>query len=205
MMIAMLERKSTYRSSGGFGPRSSAVSAARIIKYVRLAWHQNQSDHPIRRFTGGESDAGKDLAASIADVYLLNGRPVEELEPIIADMRQRAAARARSLRYGIAGFVICRETEAAAQAELARLAGLKRGKVIGGDPHTVMHQNRPAAALRVGINGGTDAGLVGSAVQIADRMHRMASLGIDTFLLQFHPTREELERFGAEVIPLLRR
>ena len=41
-------------------------------------------------------------------------------------------------------------------------------------------------------------------MQIAERMHRMASLGIETFLLQFHPTREELERFGAEVIPLLR-
>jgi alkanesulfonate monooxygenase SsuD/methylene tetrahydromethanopterin reductase-like flavin-dependent oxidoreductase (luciferase family) len=36
-------------------------------------------------------------------------------------------------------------------------------------------------------------------------MRRMAALGIETFLLQFHPTREELERFGTEVIPLLRR
>ena len=174
------------------------------VRQASLAPKPVRSPHPTI-YAGGESDAGKELAASTADVYLLNGRPLEELAPIIADMRQRAAARGRTLRYGIAGFVICRATEAAAHAELARLAGLKHGKVIGGDPQTVMHRNKPAAALRVGINGGTDAGLVGTPAQIAERMHRMAALGIETFLLQFHPTREELERFGTEVIPLLRR
>jgi alkanesulfonate monooxygenase SsuD/methylene tetrahydromethanopterin reductase-like flavin-dependent oxidoreductase (luciferase family) len=174
------------------------------VRQASIAPKPLRSPHPTI-YAGGESDAGKDLAASIADVYLLNGRPLEELAPVIADMRQRAAARGRTLRYGIAGFVICRGTAAAARAELARLAGLKRGKVIGGDPQTVMHQNKPAATLRVGINGGTDTGLVGTPAQIAERMHRMAALGIETFLLQFHPTREELERFGTEVIPLLRR
>jgi alkanesulfonate monooxygenase SsuD/methylene tetrahydromethanopterin reductase-like flavin-dependent oxidoreductase (luciferase family) len=164
---------------------------------------------PVRKpyptiYAGGESEAGKELAASVADVYLLNGRPMEELAAIVSDMERRAAARGRQLRYGIAGFVICRDTEEAAQREFARLAGLKRGKVVGGDPQTVMHRNKPSAPLRVGINGGTDAGFVGTRHQIAERMRNMFALGIETFLLQFHPTREELERFGSEVMPLLR-
>jgi len=93
--------------------------------------------------------------------------------------------------------------EAAAQAELERLAGLKRGKVIGGDPATVMHKNSSAPALRVGINGGT-ARVWWEPAQIAQHMRRIAELGVETFLLQFHPTLEELELFGEEVMPLLR-
>jgi len=137
-------------------------------------------------------------------VYLLNGRAIEELAPIIADMERRAGLRGRRLRYGIAGFVICRETPAAAFAELERLAALKHGKVVGGDAQTAMHKNRSPAPLRVGINGGTDAGLVGTPEQIADQMRKMAALGVETFLLQFHPTFEEIERFGKEVLPLIR-
>ncbi len=173
------------------------------VRQATLAPKPHRSPHPTI-YAGGESDAGKDLAASIADVYLLNGRPLEELAPIIVDMTGRAAVRGRTLRYGTAAFVICRETEEAARAELARLAALKRGRVIGGDPRTVMHQKKADDKLRVGINGGTDAGLVGTPAQIAETLRRMAAEGIETFLLQFHPTLEELERFGTEVIPLLR-
>jgi alkanesulfonate monooxygenase SsuD/methylene tetrahydromethanopterin reductase-like flavin-dependent oxidoreductase (luciferase family) len=173
------------------------------VRNATIAPKPIQRPHPTI-YAGGESEAGRDLAASVADVYLLNGRPLEELAPIIADLDRRAAERGRRLRYGIAGFVICRPTEAAAQAELERLAGLKRGKVIGGDPATVMHKNSSAPALRVGINGGTAAGLVGTPAQIAQHMRRIAELGVETFLLQFHPTLEELELFGEEVMPLLR-
>jgi alkanesulfonate monooxygenase len=90
-------------------------------------------------------------------------------------------------------------------AELERLAALKHGKVVGGDAQTVMHKNKSPAPLRVGINGGTDAGLVGTPEQIADQMRKMAALGVETFLLQFHPTLDEIERFGKEVLPLLRK
>jgi alkanesulfonate monooxygenase len=59
--------------------------------------------------------------------------------------------------------------------------------------------------MKVGTNGGTAAGLVGTPRQIADRMLEFHALGIETFLLQFHPTQRELERLGAEVMPLLGR
>lgn len=173
------------------------------VRGATIAPKPVRSPHPTI-YMGGESEAGKELAASVADIYLLNGRPSEDLTPIIADMDRRATARGRELRYGIAGFVICRSTDSGAQGELERLAGLKHGKVLGGDPQTVMHKSDPVSRLRVGINGGTDARLVGSPHRIADQLHRFSAMGIETFLLQFHPTLEELERFGVEVMPLLR-
>ena len=164
---------------------------------------------PLRRphppiYLGGESDVGKELAARVADIYLINGRPPEEIAAMIADMDRRAANYGRKLRYGISGMVICRETEAAAEAEQARLAALRHMELKGRDTEVAMHKVAPKSANRVGTNGGTDTGLVGTARQIADRMFEFEALGVETFLLQFEPTVSELERFGREVIPLLR-
>jgi alkanesulfonate monooxygenase len=164
---------------------------------------------PLRKphppiYLGGESEAGKNLAAATADIFLVNGRPPDEIAPILAEMDGRAAEYGRSLRYGMAAFVICRETEKAAKAEFRRLAALRHAQVVGGDPEVAMHKAKPKSPIKVGINGGTDAGLVGTPQQIATRMREFRALGIETFLLQFHPTLPELERFGTEILPLLR-
>ncbi|MCW5770469.1 MAG: LLM class flavin-dependent oxidoreductase [Rhodospirillaceae bacterium] len=164
---------------------------------------------PLRRphppiYMGGESETGRAVAARLADTYLMNGRPADEVAAIVADMDRRAAAHGRRLRHGLSAFVICRETEAAAQAEFERLAALRHLEVKGGDPTVAMHQAALQARMKVGTNGGTAAGLVGTPRQIADRIAAFHALGIETFLLQFHPTLAEVERFGAEVMPLLR-
>ena len=51
------------------------------------------------------------------------------------------------------------------------------------------------------INGGTAAGLVGSYERVATRIQECADLGIELFMLQFHPFEAEMERFVREVIP----
>jgi alkanesulfonate monooxygenase len=173
------------------------------VRHAAIAPKPLARPHPPI-YLGGESEAGKALAAEIADIFLFNGRPVAEAGAIIAEMDRRAAAAGRTLRHGMAAFVICRETEAAAQAELERLSALRRASVVGGDPDVAMHQAPPRPGPRVGINGGTDAGLVGTPDQIAARMAAFAAVGVETFLLQFHPTLTELERFGREVMPLIR-
>jgi FMNH2-dependent dimethyl sulfone monooxygenase len=48
-------------------------------------------------------------------------------------------------------------------------------------------------------------GLIGTAEVIAERLDALERIGIDLTLLQFSPQAEEMERFGAEVIPLLGR
>ena len=56
----------------------------------------------------------------------------------------------------------------------------------------------------MGTNGEIYTGLVGTPEQISTRMRAFEAAGIETFLLQFHPVVEELERFGDKIIPLLR-
>ena len=134
----------------------------------------------------------------------MNGRPPEQIPQVVTNMKERAQQHGRTIRFGMAGFVICRETETAANEEFRRLLALRHMQIKGADKEVVMHQVQPDDAEKVGTNGGTMAGLVGTPDMIAERLRRFESLGIETFLLQFHPTLEELQRFGAEVMPLLR-
>lgn len=166
---------------------------------------------PVRKphpkiYLGGESDIAQRLAAKLADEYLINGRPVEKAKELIDHVRPYGAEYGRELQFGISAFVICRNTEAEALAEHARLHALRAEEPIPGvDRQVVMirtHAYRPGA---VGSNGGTDAGLVGTPQHIADRMREFLDIGITTFLLQFHPMLEEMQRFGEEVVPLLQK
>jgi alkanesulfonate monooxygenase len=58
---------------------------------------------------------------------------------------------------------------------------------------------------RVGSNGGTAAGLVGSYEQVAERIRAFGDSGIELFMLQFQPFEAEMRRFAAEIMPRVRR
>ena len=64
---------------------------------------------------------------------------------------------------------------------------LRHMQIKGADKEVVMHQVQPHDQEKVGTNGGTMAGLVGTPEMIAERLRQFESLGIETFLLQFHP------------------
>ncbi|MEV3905485.1 LLM class flavin-dependent oxidoreductase [Mycobacterium sp. NPDC050551] len=158
-------------------------------------------------YVGGESAPGRALAADHADVYFLNGRPLEQTVDVVTDLRARRGDRP-GLRFGLSAFVIARDTEAEALAELQHLQALvdaeSRPEISSGaDPATAMYQVLSGTS-RVGSNGGTLAGLVGSHAQVIDRIAAFHEAGIELFMLQFQPLEAELDRFAAEIIPRLR-
>ena len=172
------------------------------VKNATIAPKPVQKPH-IPVYFGGESEEGRALAAKMADVFLVNGRPAMEVGKVIEDMKLRAEAHGRNLRFGIAAFVICRESEAATEAEFDRLNNLRHVQIKSDDAEVAQLKKSAEVYRRVGSNGGTDAGLVGTPEQIAERMQEFSEVGVETFLLQFYPLIEELQRFGDEVMPLL--
>ena len=58
-----------------------------------------------------------------------------------------------------------------------------------------------AKSPRIGSNGGTAAGLVGSYDQIAERIDAFRAAGIELFMLQFQPLLAEMRDFAAEIFP----
>lgn len=154
-------------------------------------------------YVGGESEPGRELAASRGDVYFINGRPLEATAELIEDLRSRPRDRG-PLRFGLSAFVIARETEAEARAEEAYLQSLidaeNRPEISSGtDPNTAMYQVL-AGTRRIGSNGGTLAGLVGSYEQVIERIDAFHTAGIELFMLQFQPIESELDRFADNII-----
>lgn len=72
-------------------------------------------------YFGGSSEAAIDVAAEQIDSYLTWGEPPELVAEKLAVVRERAAARGRTLQYGIRLHVIVRETEEEAWAAADRL------------------------------------------------------------------------------------
>ncbi|OHV33888.1 MULTISPECIES: LLM class flavin-dependent oxidoreductase [Pseudofrankia] len=167
-------------------------------------------DRP-RIYLGGESEPARALGADLADLYFINGQPIERVRAIVADVASRGRAGQPPLRFGLSAFVIARETEAQAREALAfawEIAARDEPKVAEMlkhiDTKAVMFQTH-AQFPAIGTNGGTAAGLVGTYDQVAERIRDFHAEGIETFMLQFQPFEPEMRRFAEEVIPRVRR
>ncbi|MEX2284514.1 MAG: LLM class flavin-dependent oxidoreductase [Gemmatimonadota bacterium] len=159
-------------------------------------------------YAGGESLAAKALIAERCDAWLTHGDPPEVIGRKVTDMRERRSAlELPPMSFGAAGYVIVRSTEAEAQAELARITDVRQN--AKGFANYQDWINNTQLEQKVSLedysvsNRGLRSGLVGTAEQVADRIREFEDAGVDLLLLQFSPQHEEMERFAAEVIPLV--
>jgi alkanesulfonate monooxygenase len=180
-----------------------------------------QQPHPPFYF-GGASDAAKQVGAEEADVYLLWGETIPMVRERIADMRERAAAIGRELRFGIRLLVCVRETDEEAVAAAEALVGevpenfenMMQKHMSGADSEGEKRQRMlreqgdwVAPNLWTGIGRarlGVGLAVVGSGESVAARLREYVDEGIDTFILSGYPHLEESERFGKYVMPHFR-
>lgn len=195
----------------------------RLIRGERVS-HQGENFHisdyqltpksPVRDrpriYLGGESEPARALAVDFADTFFLNGQPLEDVQAFISDIRRRPR-KGEPISFGLAAFVIARETEREAQENYRHLAALAekdagmRAEVASRTDRNVVMVRNFAKSARIGSNGGTAVGLVGSYDQVAERIWAFHKAGIDLFMLQFQPLHTELARFAHELFPRLGR
>jgi FMNH2-dependent dimethyl sulfone monooxygenase len=156
-------------------------------------------------YAGGESEAAKELIARACDAYVMHGDPPEKVRAKIEDLSRRRERYARPpLKFGVAGYVIVRESEAKAQSELRRITDVQQSAAgyqnyqqwLAG---TQLEQRVSLEDYSVS-NRGLRSGLVGTAEQVAARIAEFEAAGVDLLLLQFSPQLEEMERFSETVI-----
>jgi len=165
---------------------------------------------PVRKprptlYAGGESEAAKNLIAQKCDAYVMHGDTPEYVAAKVADMRQRRERFGLPpMNFGVAGYAIVRETEAAAQRELERITDVKQN--ASGFANYQQWLNGTQLEQRMSIeeysvsNRGLRSGLVGTPAQVQDQLGKFEEAGVDLVLLQFSPQYEEMERFGETVI-----
>jgi alkanesulfonate monooxygenase len=144
----------------------------------------------------------------------------------VGEVRRRAEAHGRDVRFGIRLHVITRQTSEEAWAEaqrlldgldpeqIARAQAVQRASQSEGQRRMVALHNGRTDALEVSPNlwagvglvrGGAGTALVGSHAEVADRVAEYHELGIDEFVLSGYPHLEEAYRAGEGLIPELRR
>jgi len=161
-------------------------------------------------YAGGESEAAKGLIARACDAYLMHGDPPERIAAKVEDLRaRRDRLGLPPLRFGVAGYVVCRETAEAARREVARITDVRQSAAGYSNyqdwlANTQLEQRVSLEDYSVS-NRGLNSGLVGTPDRIAERIVEFERAGVELLLLQFSPQHEEMERFAEEVIPLVGR
>jgi alkanesulfonate monooxygenase len=193
------------------------------IEDGRLFFPAVQKPYPPL-FFGGSSGAGIDVAAEHVDVYLTWGEPPADVAEKIAAARKAAAARGRTLRFGIRLHVIVRDREedawhaadelisklddaqiAAAQKTFARFDSVGQSRMArlhGGRRDNLVVAPNLWAGVGL-VRGGAGTALVGNPDQVAERMREYVDLGIEHFILSGYPHLEECYRFAELVMPKL--
>jgi alkanesulfonate monooxygenase len=133
-------------------------------------------------------------------------------------MRELAAARGRTLRFGMRIHVLVRETDVQARADAeAMIAGIPDRfqdmmdkHMAGSDSEGEKRQRMLREQEWLGPNLwsgigkarlGVGTALVGDGPSVAARLQEYVDEGIDTFILSGYPHLEEAQRFGKYVMP----
>ena len=156
-------------------------------------------------YMGGESPRAKEVIAAHGDAYVMHGDPPEVIAAKIDELRRRRAATGRPpLTFGVSGYVICRDTEAEARAELDRILNVRASPEAYASYRDFIEGSQLESQVSLEeysvSNRGLRAGLVGTPEQISDRIRAYEEAGVDLLLLQFSPQHEEMARFGRDVV-----
>ena len=146
------------------------------------------------------------------------------VESLLQDMRARAAAHARSLRFGYRVHVIVRETEGeaidASRLLMSRLDASEGERIRAQSLDSQSVGVRAQGALRESANSdgfaeanlwtgigrarsGCGAAIVGDPDQVLKKLQQYMALGIEAFILSGYPHSEECDLFARYVLPKL--
>ena len=183
-----------------------------------------QNGGPLLYF-GGYSPDGVALCAQHCDVYLMWPDTESQLQSLMDNMRQKAAAYNRTVQFGLRVHVIVRETEeearAYAQGLISKLdldLGTEiRERAQDAKSLGVARQSHLRAAadsefyaephLWTGIGlarSGCGAALVGNPDQVYEKLQRYMQMGIRSFILSGYPHRQEVDLFAKYVLPRMK-
>ncbi|EXJ54873.1 alkanesulfonate monooxygenase [Cladophialophora psammophila CBS 110553] len=174
-------------------------------------------DHP-EIFQGGNSIDARENAATVSSYYFMNGNTLEGFQTQIADVRERARREGREdqVKFAVNGFAIARETEEEAIRVLQEIQGKANKEAVEAFGDQVKNAGASTANKTgmwanskfddlVQYNDGFKTKLIGTPQQIANRILLLKSLGVSILLVAFLHYDEEIEQFGKEVIPLVRK
>ncbi|MBB1052071.1 dimethyl sulfone monooxygenase SfnG [Dietzia sp. CW19] len=212
--------------------------AEEFIRYLRTIWTDDHAEftgdfyrlhdfdlrpkpldipgrpHP-EIFQGGNSTAARVMAGRVSDWYFSNGKDFDGLTEQVVEVTTEAALHGRTVKFGLNGFLIGRDSEVEARDVLREIVAKADREAVEGFGSAVrqagsatgdgkgMWQDSEFSDL-VQYNDGFRTGLIGTPEQIAERIVAYKTRGVNLFLLGFLHCIDDVEYFGATILPLVR-
>ena len=166
-------------------------------------------------FQGGNSTAARAMAGRVSDWYFSNGKDFDGITEQVIDVTTEAALHDRTVKFGLNGFLIGRDSEAEARDVLREIVDKADREAVAGFGSAVTQAGKSASdgkgmwqdsefADLVQYNDGFRTGLIGTPEQIAERIVAYKTRGVNLFLLGFLHYHEEVAYFGEKILPLVR-
>lgn len=168
-------------------------------------------------FQGGNSTAARYNGGTVSDWYFSNGKDYdgfsEQVEEVLG--HAKTAERLQPVRFGLNGFMIARDDEKEARDTLREIIEKANRPAVEGFRDAVQQAGNSTGDKRgmwadssfedlVQYNDGFRTQLIGTLEQIADRAIEYKRRGANLLLLGFLHFQEEVEYFGAKVLPIIR-
>ena len=211
-----LRSEEFIRCLKGIWQQESFTFAGDFYRYRDYSLKPKPRDPQPEIFQGGSSRAARDMAARVSDWYFTNGNTPDGLRQQVDDIQHKAVQNRHQVKIGVNGFVIARETEQQAQQVLREILDHANPEAVKGFQHEVKNAGSASPEGEgnwakstpddlVQYNDGFRTNLIGTPQQIAERIMALKDAGADLLLLGFLHFQEEVEFFGREVIPLVRK
>lgn len=166
-------------------------------------------------FQGGNSTAAQKMAGRVSDYYFSNGKDFDGVTEQLDVINATAAEHDRTVKFGLNGFMIVRDTEKEARDTLREIVEKANVEQVEGFRQAVQQGGASSPDGKgmwadssfedlVQYNDGFKSQLIGTAEQVAERLVEYKKLGVDLSLLAFLHVKEEIEQFGEKVLPLVR-
>lgn len=161
-------------------------------------------------YAGGESQTGRNAITQFADFYLMHGGSVAEVEMKIKDMKARRAKAglAEFKGFGMAVYIIARDSEEEALKELKRITSIKDEQAYANSYKDFTNNSNLDVELSKEeysvSNRGLRPRLIGTPAQIAAKIKEYERAGLDLMIIQCANMKEELEYIAKEVFTLLK-
>lgn len=166
-------------------------------------------------FQGGNSTAARRNGGALSDVYFSNGKDFDGFTEQYDEVTAHALAAGRSVRFGLNGFAIVRDTEAEARAQLREIIEHADRPSVEAFRRSVQQAGRSSSDGKgmwadsslddlVQYNDGFRTRLIGTPEQVARRIVEYRRRGVDIMLIGVLHFADEIEHFGRTVIPIVR-
>jgi alkanesulfonate monooxygenase SsuD/methylene tetrahydromethanopterin reductase-like flavin-dependent oxidoreductase (luciferase family) len=166
-----------------------------------------QDPYPVL-INAGSSPAGREFSAREVDFNFVSVDTLENGREMVRDVKRRASAYGRSIGTMTYGLVVAGDTEREARRRYDYI--VEKGdweatnnimRVLGVESGSFDAQIKRFAERFIAGWGGYP--LVGTPQQIVDQMIALSEIGIEGIILSWLDYSEEIDYFGARVLPLM--